>query len=318
MTTTPRTRHIAPLALATVAALLALTACSGNDSKSSSATAPGAPATTAAGAAGGGLTNGSSSGGDSSKSPQADDRKVIIVMTVGVEVPDVAKAVDKVVSLANAYGGSLSGSAVTLTDPHTAGGDLVFRIPPAKADAFIAALDPGIGRRTGLNTDTKDVTLQITDLEARISTARAGLDRVRSLLAEAKNIGEVIALENELTNRETNLETLLAQKADLDGQVAMATITVHLTAAPDAPTTTSSSTGVGTAFHKGWKAFVNALHAIVVFVGYTAPFLVLGGLAWLVVWAVRRRRRAAPRNRSAAPLRPPTPDEDPRTTSLDS
>jgi hypothetical protein len=318
MTITPRPRHTAPLALLAAVALLALAGCSGGDSKSSSATAPAAPATTAAGAtSGGGLTDGSSTpNADGSKSSKPDDRKVIIVMTVGVEVPDVAKAVDKVVSLANAYGGSLSGSAVTLTDPRTAGGDLVFRIPPSKADAFIASLDPGIGRRTGLQTDTKDVTLQITDLDARIATARSGLDRVRSLLASAKNIGEVIALENELTNRETNLETLLAQKDDLDGQVAMATITVHLSAAPEATiTASSSSTGIGTAFHKGWQGFVNAGHAVVVFVGYTAPFLVLGGLAVLVVWFVRRRQRRAQRNRSTAPLLPPTPDEDRQTTS---
>jgi len=316
MTTSTRPRPIAALALVGLAALTTLAACSGGDSKSSSATVtPGASATTVAGA-GGGLTGGSTSGGDTSKSPQPDGRKMIIVITVGVEVPDVAKAVDKVVSMANAYGGSLSASAVTLTDPRTAGGDLVFRIPPERADAFIASLDPGIGRRTSLQTDTKDVTLQVTDLAARIETARAGLDRVRALLASAKNMGEVVALESELTTRETNLETLLAQKADLDGQVAMATITVHLSATPDAPKPTpSKSTGIGTAFHKGWQAFVNALHALVVFIGYTAPFLVLAGVAAVMVWFVRRRQRRVQRNRSAAPLLPPTPDEDRRTTS---
>jgi hypothetical protein len=314
MTAPTRTHRPGVLASLALVSLLALAGCStGGDSKSSSATAP---AGTVAGGSSGGLTDGSSTPRtDESGTSKPDDRKVIIVMTVGVEVPDVAKAVDKVVALSARYGGSLSASSVDLADPNHAGGDLVFRLPPDKADSFIAALDPGIGRRTSLQTDTKDVTLQLTDLDARIATARAGLDRVRSLLASAKNMGEVIALENELTTRETNLETLLAQKADLDGRVAMATITVHLSTAPDTPIDGSTTTGIGTAFHKGWQAFLGAGHALVVFVGYTAPFLVLGGVGLLAAWFVKRRQRRVQRNRSAAPLLPPTPDEDLRTNS---
>jgi cbb3-type cytochrome oxidase subunit 3 len=314
MTATTRTHQPGVFAALALVSLLALAGCSmGSDSKSSSATAP---AGTVAGGSSGGLTDGSSTPRtDESGTSKPDDRKVIIVMTVGVEVPDVAKAVDEVVALSARYGGSLSGSSVDLYDPNHAGGDLVFRLPPDKADAFIAALDPGIGRRTSLQTDTRDVTLQLTDLDARIATARAGLDRVRALLASAKNMGEVIALENELTTRETNLETLLAQKADLDGQVAMATITVHLSTSPDTSAGSSTTTGIGTAFHKGWQGFLNAGHALVVFVGYTAPFLVLGGVALAVAWFVRRRQRRAQRNRSAAPPLPPAPDADQRTSS---
>ncbi len=106
---------------------------------------------------------------------------------------------------------------------------------------------------------------------------------------KATNLSDVVTLEGELTTRETHLEQLLAQQSNLDNLVAMATITVHLTTAQpggdDEPTT------IGKAFRDGWHAFVTILRALVLFVGYTLPFLVLGGIVFLFVSRFNRRPR---------------------------
>ena len=149
----------------------------------------------------------------------------------------------------------------------------------------------------------------MTDLQTRIDNAGASLDRVRALLAQAKNIGEVISLESELTQRENTLEELLAQKTYLDSQVAMSTITVHLSAtgvarregrAPRRRASATRSAAAGT----GSSAF---LGGIVKVIGYTLPFLLLLGLVALIALPISRRVR---RNRSAAPPHPPAPVED--------
>lgn len=313
-----RMHTVRRLGTATFVALLAVgtAACSGSSNDSASmATVAGASdgtgskfeglssSDTVAPAADG------SKGGDPAVAPPADDgRKLIVKVTVGVEVDDVAAAVNKVIALSSTHGGELSASSVDLSDPQTAGGDLVFRIPPDQTDAFLAGLDPGIGRRTGLQTDKEDVTLKVTDLQTRIENASASLDRVRALLAQAKNIGEVISLESELTQRENTLEELLAQKTYLDGQVAMSTVTVHLSATgvePEPPA--KKDTGIGHAFRSGWNGFVTFLGGIVKFIGYTLPFLVLFGVAGLIALPIIRRAR---RNRSSAPLPQPAPAED--------
>jgi hypothetical protein len=314
------TRPLARIALLATVGLLPVVAvaCSGSDEDSSSADAPvEAPAPPPGG--GQGLSGGDAegdSGGTATTSPavmpETVERALIIEVTVGLEVDDVAHAVNEVIGLARTNGGELSASSVDLSDPEFAGGDLVFRLPPEQTDAFIAALDPGIGRRTQLQTSTEDVTLQVTDLEVRIDTARASLDRVQALLAEAKDLGEVIALESELTERQTVLEQLLAEKTYLDGRVAMSTVTVRLSAAP-ADDVADESDGIGDAFRDGWDAFTAFVGGVVRFVGRTLPFLVLLGLGALVAWRVSRR--AARRNRSTAPLHPPVPDEDPRTSA---
>lgn len=249
------------------------------------------------------------------------DRKLVVVMTVGLEVTDAAAAVDKVITLAATHGGQLYNSSLDLTTPEYASGDLVFKLPPQELDAFLSGLEPAIGRRTGLQGTTDDVTDQVADLDAQILTARTSVGRIRALLDEAKDLGEVITLEGELSTRETHLEQLLAQQSSLDSQVALATITVHLTTAPvDAVTTPvekKNDDSIRTAFSKGWKSFVAVLVAFALLIGYSAPFLLIGGVVLLAALRITRRRAHSPQSRSAAPPPPPAPGADPHTSSPD-
>ena len=92
----------------------------------------------------------------------------------------------------------------------------------------------------------------------------------------------------------------------------MSTVTVHLSAAP-ADGEPAESDGIGDAFRKGWDGFVGFLGGMLRFLGYTLPFLVLLAIGGAVAWRISRR--VARRNRSAAPLHPPVPDEDRRTSA---
>ena len=288
-------------------ALILLTACGDEfrGDKQSSETA-GGPADTAAPVDVGSADDGNrsiSAGGEATDSAAIPDvitdpsRKLIITMTVGVEVVAAADAVDKVIALAERHGGQLYDSQLDLTDPRTASGDLVFKLPPDEVQPFLNGLDPAIGRRTGLDGTTSDVTTQIADLDAQILAAQASVDRIRLLLEGADTLDDVIRLEVEFTNRQTHLEQLRAQQNTLNGLVALATITVHLTTAPPDAVTNGveglthsvEKKGIGAAFEKGWEAFLTVLVALALFVGYTAPFLVLGGLALLITWRVGRR-----------------------------
>lgn len=300
--------------------ILGITACGDDDSKSDSsgyepaATAP-AAANDESGSLGGGEAAGQN-GTDSAPLTPVTTRQLVITMSVGLEVTDAAAAVDAVVRLAADHDGQLYDSSVDLGDPRYAGGDLVFKLPPDEVDGFLTGLDPAIGRRTSLHGDTQDVTDQLSDLDARIDNARASVERVRALMDRATTLGEVVTLEGELTTRETHLEELLAQQANLEGLVSMATITVRLSTAPepDAPPQAAHKDSVGDAFRDGWRAFVAVLRGIVLFVGYTLPFLLIAAACGLIGWRLSRTSRS----RATARPRPPAPGAGPHTSAPDS
>ena len=145
-------------------------------------------------------------------------------MTVGVEVADAAAAVDEVIALAAAHGGQLYDSSLDLTDPLTAAGDLVFKLPPARGGCLPdgprtghrAAYRPA-GHHRAMSPPSSPISMRRSSPPRRASSGCGRCSR------PAKDLGEVITLEGELSTRETHLEQLLAQQSGLDGQVAMAT-----------------------------------------------------------------------------------------------
>lgn len=292
---------------------LALVACSANDEMSSEAPDRSEQPATDAGGEGGAVTDDGSGDGsiDVPAFPEGTDRLLIVRMTVGLEVADVGDAVEALLRVAEEHDAQLSSSSVDITDERYASGQLVFRLPPEQVDPFIDGLDPAVGRTASLDGSTEDVTRQIRDLDAQIEAAEISVDRVRALLESASKLADVILLEGELTARQTNLEQLRALKADLDQQVSLATVTVTLWTSPADPTDDDGVLGdIGDAFARGWDAFVTALVTVVLVLGYTAPFMLVGAIA-VGVWLVIRRAR---RNRSTAPPTPPAPAEDRHTS----
>jgi hypothetical protein len=200
-------------------------------------------------------------------------------------------------------------SDVQLGDASEPRGTLVIKLPPDEVEAAIAGLR-SIGTVVSRTQNTDDVTDQLTDLGARIKTAQQSVDAVRLLMAATQDLNQIVLLENELNDRQTVLEQLLAQQKGLKDRVALATLTVELRQAPaedEAPatTTTSPGTGVGDAFRDGWGAFTDVGHGLLVGIGYIAPFAVI---ALLALTPLALRLRAARRqSRSAAPPPQPAP-----------
>ena len=68
-----------------------------------------------------------------------------------------------------------------------------------------------LGDEQTRSVQTQDVTESLVDVESRLVTQQASVDRVRALLAKANTIGEVVSIESELTKREADLDSLYPQ-----------------------------------------------------------------------------------------------------------
>ena len=130
---------------------------------------------------------------------------------------------------------------------------------------------------------------------------QASIARVRAILSRATRIGDVVAVEGELSRRVTELESLQARQRALAGRVELATVTVHLVAARDAAPPVDRAGFLG-GLSDGWTAFTRTVGWLLTVLGAVLPFLiVLLPAAVAVRWAARRPRRlpaAATRSRT--------------------
>lgn len=164
--------------------------------------------------------------------PAQIGRDIIFTADMTVAVPDVGEAGEQATREIQQLGGFLFGQRTT-GSPHPSS-VLTFKIQP---DDFQAALDAlgSIGELRDQNVAASDVTERIVDLESRIQTATASVERLRGLLAQATDIEAIVELESELLVRETELETLRGSLRTLEDQVSLATIVLTLTEAEANP-----------------------------------------------------------------------------------
>jgi Domain of unknown function (DUF4349) len=251
-------------------------------------------------AADGGASSGkASTAGSAGTVGLLQNRRLVLNTDIDVTVPDVFKAAARVRTLAGAADGYV-GDEKTAGSGTNAQSALTLRVPQAQLGQLtdqVAAL----GKVTSRGQTSQDVTQQSIDVASRLATQKASVARIRALLARATRISDIVAIEGELSQRESNLESLEAQLKGLNDSVDLATLSVVLSpqGAPKKPV--AASTGFGAGLHDGWDAFVGALVVALTVLGALLPFaltLALLGIPALVLWR-RRRTVVAP---TAAPV----------------
>ncbi|MBE8524937.1 DUF4349 domain-containing protein [Amycolatopsis sp. H6(2020)] len=220
--------------------------------------------------------------------PGATDRKLARSARLELTAPKVVDVVAQARGIAQGVGG--------YTGQESTGDELAtlnLAVPADKLDGVLDQLSHLGSSLVKRELNTQDVTEQVIDVEARLATQRASVERIRALLARATSVSEIASVESELTSREATLESLEQQRNSLAGSVAMATVamTIRNVAAPPPPAEDHSGFLGGLA--GGWHAFLVFGGGLLTVLGALAPFLLfLVPLGWLGWWLYRRRRPA--------------------------
>ncbi|MFI6098764.1 DUF4349 domain-containing protein [Lentzea sp. NPDC051213] len=215
---------------------------------------------------------------------QEQERQLVRTATVDLRSDDVRKAVSQVKDRAQGAGGFAGQENTTSTY-----GSVTVRVPSNQLDTVVDGLEQ-VGEVTRREMRSEDVTDQLVDVEARIATQKASVERLRVLFERAGSTTEIAQIEGELTKRQSELESMQRRSESLKGKVAMATLTVQVSTTPLAPPQEKKA-GFGGAFAAGWDALGTAFRWITVGVGGLLPFLlVLGVPAAVVIYLLRRRR----------------------------
>ncbi|MEU2678382.1 DUF4349 domain-containing protein [Streptomyces sp. NPDC007107] len=310
-----RRRSRVPAAAALLVVLLATGACasasdSGGEGFKSAADGKAGPA---AGTGAGEAAPKPAAGASSAPGPgSAVAVHVIRTATLAIEVRSVPKAVAAARSTAEDAGGLVADETTERVDDTHDMSRLVLRVPQARYDEVLRGLT-GSGKLLSRRSNAKDVTGQVVDVESRIATQRASVARVRDLMDKAEKLTDVVTLEGELSSRQADLESLLAQQASLKDRTTLATVTLELSE-PEGRGDGSEEEGTGflDALRGGWDAFVTMLRWIAVAIGATAPFLAAAALL-VLLWRLLRgrlpRRRTTPSRR--VPEAPEAPEPPP-------
>ncbi|MEU4765009.1 DUF4349 domain-containing protein [Actinosynnema sp. NPDC023794] len=273
-------------------AVLALAGCAANGSGTSSAdqAAP-APAQENAQRGGGTPKQESAGTGEAQQAGTSaqQNRQLVRTATVELRAPDSNAVLSEVKDLVIAAGGY---SAQEKSQANRA--SVTLKVPGDRLDPVLESIakleNVEVSRR---ELQTEDVTEQVVDIEARLANQRASVERVRGLLERATTTSEITDIEAELTKRQSELESLQRRYETVKGQVAMATLTVVISATGE-PVVVRDENDFLEAFAGGWKALVTAFGWLLVVLGGVLPFaVVLGVPAFGYLWW-RRRRRVVP------------------------
>ena len=177
------------------------------------------------------------------------------------------------------------------SEPFAGSGTLTLSVPSDKLDTALDQLSSKqVGTVLQRSASSQDVTSQYVDTQSRLKTMTASVERVRTLMAQAKDLGQVVELESEMSRRESDLESLESQMDALKNSVERSTLAVSLsTPSSIEPATTN---GFLAGLRSGWAAFTSSAGGLFTAVGALLPFALFFALLGMPLWTWWRRHRA--------------------------
>ena len=216
-------------------------------------------------------------------------RQVIRTATVDLTVPDVDRAA-QVALAATARAGGHADSDQRSTGAAGRHAHLVLRVPAARLDDLLGQVI-ALGRETSRTEQGSDVTAGVADVGARVTELQISVARLQDFLRHSGSITDLLALESQLTQRQSDLQSTIAQQRALADQVSLATLTVELSPpAAGISGRASQLPGFSGALRASLHALLFSSRLLLALLGYLTPFLVV--LAAAGYLGLRRRRRS--------------------------
>ena len=178
------------------------------------------------------------------------------------------------------------------------------RVPVERFDAFLEAV-AGLGVPQRISRDSKDVTEEFYDVEARLMATQVQEARLlKHLEASTGKLTEILEVERELTRVRGEVEQQEGRLRLLANLTSLTTVTVVLQEIKDyvPPQTPSFGNTVSSTFTDSLEALANFGKGLVIGAVALAPWLPLVAVVIVPAWlAVRSRRRSTVTRQRAAP-----------------
>jgi hypothetical protein len=150
-------------------------------------------------------------------------RQISYTASVEIEVNNTNYAATRISQIAQQLSGYVSYMYVG-----NSSAQITVKVPQEYLQRFLDQLS-SIGRVLQKSITANDVTDQLVDLDTRIRNLQAEESRLLKLYDMAKDVGEIIQIEDRLSQVRYQIEMLQAQKTNIERMVQYATVQISLT-----------------------------------------------------------------------------------------
>ncbi|MEZ5334638.1 MAG: DUF4349 domain-containing protein [Methanolobus sp.] len=135
------------------------------------------------------------------------------------------------------------------------------------------------------SVNAQDVTEEYIDVSARLENLERQEARLQEILNMTSTVEEVLNVEKELERVRGEIESLTGRLNYLDDRIEFSTITINVRE----PRPITHSWGIRDALSESVNGFISTVTALIIFVGYVLPLVIV--VAFLIIVAILVRRR---------------------------
>ena len=148
------------------------------------------------------------------------------------------------------------------------------------------------GQLLSLTESVQDVSNDYIDTQSRLTNLRGEQTRLLDLLSHAQALGDIISIQDKLTDVEGQIETIEAHLKALQGQVSFYTISIALQPLSTATPAPTNSTGwnIGQTLHDAFAASLGFAQGLATFFIWLLAYLIYIIPVALLAWFVYQRR----------------------------
>lgn len=221
----------------------------------------------------------------------ATNRKVIETASMVIRLPHPVAVVNQINQLVIRDGGfiaSLQEQTVNSTTVY-----VTVRVPEADFTGFLHETR-GFGKVLNFSQTGQDVTQQYTNLQQLLAERKQEATAYTRLYHKAQTMKDMIAIQQSLTQVNTQVSQLESQIHGLDKAVAYATINLTLTE-PAANFQARQPWPIVRALQRPWNALTSSITGLITIFAWLVPWVALfaavsGGLRFWLRW--RRRKQS--------------------------
>jgi uncharacterized protein DUF4349 len=220
-----------------------------------------------------------------------------------VRAQNVNSATSKATQIAQSIGGYVSSenNSSNPDHPSQATATITLKIPVTSYAGTLSELATSLGTQLSLQQQAQDVTEQVADVNSQVASYEAAIAQLRALLSHAGSVNDLLNVQNQINQEETQLEALQAQQRALSHETTYATVTVTILGPKAKPPVhhRKAPPSLGGGWKAGWRGLRITVDWTLAFLGAVAPFAVVAAVVAFVIfrgrrWLVRRRPTVQP------------------------